>query len=161
MSSDAIGTAVMVMTTVIITAALLNAIFPSIISSAISIRTTGVDTGDRIATSMMFTNYEVVSPSQVRFELLNDGRHEIAESLIPISTVYLSAENQPLLWLKYDTSVSETYWTYTLTGTDQNWEQGETLVLQITNPTGSFAEGNYRLRLQLSSGAMSEYVFTV
>ena len=161
MASEVIGTAVMVMTTVIITAALLNAIFPSILTSAVSIRTTGADAGDRIATSMLFTNYEVVSPSHVRFEVLNDGRNKMAGSMIPISTVYLSAENQPLLWLKYNTSVSETYWTYTLIGADSEWEQGETMVLDVINPTGSFAEGNYRIRLQLAGGAMSEHVFTV
>lgn len=161
MSSDVIGTAVMVMTTVIITAALLNAIFPSILTSAISIKATSADAGERFATSMLFTSYEVVSPSHVRFEVLNDGRQEIAGTMIPLSTVYLSAENQPLLWLKYDTSVSETYWTYALTGADQDWDQGETMMIEVINPTGSFAEGNYRLRLQLSSGAMCEHVFAV
>ena len=161
MAHEVIGTAVMVMATVIILAALLNAIFPYILSGADSIRSTGRDTDNRVATSLAFTNYEVVSPSGLRFDVLNTGRTQIAGTMINISTVYLGKENEPLSWLTFDVSESQTYWNYTVTGTDGVWDQGETLVLQITNPTGTFAEGNYRLRLQLYNGAMSEEAFTV
>jgi hypothetical protein len=58
-------------------------------------------------------------------------------------------------------SETEPYWSYTLTGGDAVWSHGETLVLQVHDPAGSFAEGNYRLRLQLINGAMGEQAFTV
>lgn len=161
MAHETIGTAVMVMTTVIITAALLNALFPSILGSAVSLKATGAEADDRAATSLAFVNTEVVSPSQLRFDVLNTGRPTVYGPQIQISTVYLALENQPMELLAYNTSATETYWTYTLTGNDINWDQGETMVLLVTNPTGSFPAGDYKIRLQPANGALSGETFRV
>ncbi|HMK47666.1 MAG TPA: hypothetical protein VK436_13660 [Methanocella sp.] len=161
MSSDAIGTAVMVMTTVIITIALVNAIFPNLISSLTTIRATGDEVGDRAATSLEFINYEKVSPSIVRFDVLNIGRGSIPGSEMAHAVVYLGAENAPLTIITYNTSTTETYWNYTITGTDDDWDSGETMVITLADPQGNFASGDYRLRLQVSNGGMSESSFTV
>jgi flagellar protein FlaG len=157
----------MVIATVIITVSLMNAIFPSILSSSDSIKSSGGDADDRASTSLAFINYEVVPPSEtvppseLRFDVLNNGRTEIQEASFPTMTVYLAEENAPLLLVSGTVSETELYWGYTLTGGDAIWGHGETLVLQVHDPAGGFAAGNYRLRLQLSNGAMCEQAFTV
>lgn len=161
MSHDVIGTAVMVIATVIITATLLNAIFPTVFSSSDSIRSMGGNADDRVGTSMAFINYEVVSQNQANFDVINTGRTDIPESTIKTMTVYMSAENAPLAILSGNSSGTETYWDYVLTGTDDRWGQGETLTVRIHNPADGFADGNYRVRIQLINGAMSEQAFTV
>lgn len=161
MAHEAIGTAVMVMATVIITVSLMNAIFPSIISSSDSIKSTGGEADDRSGTSLAFINYEVVSPSELRFDVLNNGRTGFHEASFPTMTVYVGEENKPLMIISGSVSETERYWNYTLTGGDTVWGHGETLVLQVHDPAGGFTEGNYRLRLQLSNGAMCEQAFKV
>lgn len=151
----------MVIATVIITAALLNAIFPSILGASDDIKSTGGEADDRAATSLAVINYEVVSPSELRFDVLNNGRTEFQEASFPTMTVYLGRENTPLMLVSGSVSETESYWTYTLTGADAEWGQGETLVIQVHNPDESFTTGNYRLRLQLISGAMTEQAFKV
>ena len=151
----------MVIATVIITAALLNAIFPSIIGASDDIKAIGGEADDRTATSLVVINYEVASPSELRFDVLNNGRTEFQEASFPTMTVYLGGENTPLMLVSGSVSETELYWTYTLTGGDAEWGQGEVLVIQVHNPDESFADGNYRLRLQLINGAMTEQAFKV
>ena len=161
MAHEVIGTAVMVMATVIITAALLNAIFPSILGSSEDIRSTGGEASDRAATSMAFINYEVASSSELRFDVLNNGRAEIPEESFPMMTVYLAEETGPLMLVSGQVSETERYWDYALTGADTNWGHGETLVIRVFDPAAGFAGGNYRIRLQLANGGMSEQAFAV
>ncbi len=151
----------MVIATVIITAALLNAIFPSVFGVSDDIRSTGGEADDRAATSLAVINYEVASQSELRFDVLNNGRTEFQEASFPTMTVYLGGANTPLMLVSGSVSETEPYWTYTLTGGDATWSQGETLVIQVHNPDESFADGSYRLRIQLINGAMTEQAFTV
>ncbi|CAJ35451.1 hypothetical protein [Methanocella arvoryzae] len=161
MAHEVIGTAIMVIATVIITTALLGAIFPSILGSSDNIRSTGGEAGDRAATSIAFINYEVASSSEFRFDVLNNGRAEIPEESFQTMTVYLAEENAPLMLVSGQVSETERYWDYTLTGADTNWGYGETLIIRVFDPAASFSGGNYRIRLQLANGGMSEQTFTV
>ena len=75
--------------------------------------------------------------------------------------MYLGPEAGPVSLIAHNESATETYWTYTLTGSDDVWSPGETLVLEVKNPAGAFPEGNYRLRLALYNGATGEQAYSI
>lgn len=161
MVDSTIGTALMVIATLIVTGSLINALLPNIFTASDSIRQSSAETDDRMRTSFMITNYEKVSSSVLLFDVLNNGDTSVPQSMLQLTTVCLGMENTPLLNIIYDTSISETYWTYSLTGSDDSWDKGEILQLQVNNPVGDFSDGYTRIRIALPNGATGEHMFTV
>ena len=147
-----------VIVAVILAVTLIMALFPGITNAVLTFKSSSQDTGDQASTSVAFVNYEVVSPSLVRFDVLNTGRTAIPGPMIASTIVYADNATAPHTPIRYNASPG---WTYTLTGTDANWDPGDTLTISVADPAGGFVAGDYDIKLILYNKATSEQEFRV
>ncbi len=151
----------MMIGTLIIVSVLISSLFPGVFDAARSIGTSSDSAKDRVTTSATVINYDL-GPDTIRFDVLNNGKTSLPESLINMTVAYLGNATAPAGLLAFGDDPDQPWWSYAISGAaDQSWDPRDTIVITVTSPQYDFTPGDYRFRMLLYNGAAVEYRFNI
>ena len=163
MVSEVIGTALIMIATVVAAVALINAVFPSIYSVSDSISAVTGNVNNQMKSEFMFI-YE--SPDQSGNNLTawvkNTGETQVAANELNDSDLFISNSNGVMQMANLNSS-KQPSWTYTIENSngDGQWDPGETLEINLVTNQPFVQGSSYTTRLVMYNGAYCEGYFTV
>jgi hypothetical protein len=161
MATDMITSAILMIGTLIIVSVLIASLFPGVFDAAGSIESSSDSAKDRVSTSATIINYDL-GPDTIRFDVLNNGKNSLPESLINLTVAYLGNATAPGGRLAFGEDPDQPWWSYAISGAaDQSWDQRDTLVVTVTSPQYDFVPGDYKFRMLLYNGATVESRFNI
>ena len=162
MVSEVIGTALIMIATVVAAVALINAVFPSIYGVSDSITAVTNNVNNQMKSEFMFI-YE--SPDQSGNNLTawvkNTGETQVALSELNDSDLFISNSNGVMQMASLN-ATTQPNWTYAIENGngDGQWDPGQTLEINLVT-SQPFTQGSgYTIRLVMYNGAYCEDYFT-
>ncbi|MGA9141016.1 MAG: hypothetical protein WBZ29_12375 [Methanocella sp.] len=157
MAQEVLSTAILIIAAVIATAAIVNAVYPSLFAAAGSVTTVSDTASNRVLTDMKIAMASTDGPETLYVWVKNDGSTKIPETRIAYTDVYFGDHGH---MAKASANLSESFrWTYALDDldSDDDWGPGETLQITITDGSGtSFTAGDHDIKLVLYNSASIE-----
>ncbi len=141
MSSEAISSAIFLIGAVVAASVLLSAIFPIIFTTGQTFGTVAHNADDQIRTDFAIVNtFSVGGSTTAQVWLKNTGANAISGYEIEKSDVFVGSESS-ITNLAYDGTLPLESFMYTIAGSDNTWNIGETVRLDISssylnNPDG-------------------------
>jgi archaellum component FlaG (FlaF/FlaG flagellin family) len=159
MAQDTINNAILIITAVIATTVVLNAVYPAMFEAIGSVKTAAADAGSRAGTSFTIVNHGFSGDyTQLNLWMKNTGKEKIAD--IDGINVYYGSDSGSLK--RYHVSVTSVY---SPDSSDAAWNPDETLAIGISDyPSGGalpHEPGTYLVKVVLTNGAESEATFNI
>ncbi len=155
MVQNTMGTAIMIIASVIAVVAIINAIYPTLNSSGRTILASTADTNEQTKTLMAMSSYGFVSSTTLDVWVKNSGRTSISESELQVARVYFGNDSGSMKYYPASVSIEEP------NNGDVFLDPGETLKVEITSGSLPQNAGIHRFRLALPNGAISEYTLAI
>jgi flagellar protein FlaG len=157
MAQEVLSSAILIIAAIIATAAIVNAIYPSLFAAAGSVATASDTASNRVLTDIKIAMASADGPGTLYVWVKNDGSTRIPESRIAYTDVYFGDRGH---MIKASANSSEAFrWTYALDDIngDDDWGPGETLQITVTDGAGtSFTAGDHEVKLVLYNAASIE-----
>ncbi|HMK47664.1 MAG TPA: hypothetical protein VK436_13650 [Methanocella sp.] len=162
MSQSTISTAILIIAGVIATAALINALFPSIYGMAGSVTSVSQSSTDRMKTDIKIIS-EGMDPSvsdTMHIYVKNTGRMKITSTNLVKSDVYI-ANSSTTYKCKYSTG--QPSWQYAIKdgNGDSTWDPGETLDIIITAGGYDFHSDGQSVTVALYNGVATHEEYSL
>ena len=157
MAQETISTAILIIAGIIATVALVNAVYPSLLSAADSVGSTSDGASDRVKTDIKITMSSQPNASTLYVWVKNTGSTELPANRIALTDVYFG---DPGMMARAETSPSTSFhWAYVLDDQDGDgkWGPGETLQVLISDETGTHLTiGTHYVKLVLYNSVAVE-----
>jgi archaellum component FlaG (FlaF/FlaG flagellin family) len=159
MVQDTISNAILIIAVVIATTVVLTAIYPAVFNAAGSVRSATDDAGSRAGTSVSIVTHGFSDDyTQLNIWMKNTGNDKIAETG-SIKVYYGDGSGSMKRYQVGESSI------YSPDPAGSGWSPGETMTIGIVDSPSSgtlpHEPGIHVVKIVLSSGAESEYTFTI
>jgi len=162
MSQSTISTAILIIAGVIATAALINALFPSIYGMAGSVTSVSQSSSDRMKTDIKIISegLDPSVPDTMHMYVKNTGRLKITGANLVKSDVYIANASTTR---KCEYSTGDPSWQYAIRdgNGDGTWDPGETLDIIITAGGYDFHADGQSVTIALYNGVATQEKYSL
>ncbi|HMK47667.1 MAG TPA: hypothetical protein VK436_13665 [Methanocella sp.] len=155
MVQNTMSTAILIISTVIATVALITALYPTISGTARMILSSTADTDTRSTTMLTISSYSFINATTVDVWAKNTGRSRVSSADLQNMRAYYGDDSGSMA------SCNTSFLIEDPNNGDSYLDTGETLMVEITSGTLDGSLGVHRIRLVLPNGAITEYTMNI